>query len=117
MFTKDNYKKFFLFLFSSPLLFIHLFFFAGNSHRYNKMSFWRRSRIILSKLGLVARCVCVYMCVCVCVCACVYVYMLVYVCVERGTLFSPQVKDPPSPKTIKEKEKKFQKHLVFIIFI
>lgn len=30
-------------------------------------------------------------------------------CVERGTLFSPQVKDPPSPKTIKEKEKKISK--------
>lgn len=90
-FTKDNDKKFLVFF--SPL-----YLFAGNSHRYNKLSLWRGPKIVtLSRVGLVAR---PYVCA--------HVYL-------KGILFHLQIKRSDFfLKTIKEKDKKFQKHLVFI---
>lgn len=71
-FTKDNYKEF---LFCFFLFLPFYFFFAGNSHGYNKLSLWRGPGIIiLSKFGLVAR---------------FYVWMCVYVFKGYFTLFSP----------------------------
>lgn len=65
------------------------------------MSLWRRPRIILSKLGL-AEHICVFLCV----------------CVLKGVLsFLPQVKDPPSPKTIKEKKKNSKAPSVYHFYL
>ena len=80
------------------MFFFPLYLFAGNSHSYNKLSLWRGPKIVtLSKVGLVAR---FYVCA--------HVYL-------KGILFHLQIKRSDFfLKTIKEKDKKFQKHLVFI---
>lgn len=73
---------------SSFFLFFPFYFFAGNSHGYNKLSLWRGPRIIiLSKFGLLWR----FMCVCVCV-------------FKGYVVFPPNEKIPPLFQNYKGKE-------------